>query len=148
MAKSADPLAAPAIKPNYLSAEDDKRVAAEAIRLTRRIVAQPALRRFAPEEFRPGAEIVDTAALSEAAGRIGTTIFHPVGTCKMGGDNDPGAVVDARLRVRGLCNENVYVQYDSAGRPHCECVSVFLGAYATALKQVSVNSVISLNSLS
>jgi choline dehydrogenase len=102
MAKSADPFAAPAIKPNYLSAEEDKLVAAEAIRLTRRIVAQPALQRFAPEEFRPGPAVVDTAALAEAAGRIGTTIFHPVGTCKMGGDNDPEAVVDARLRVRGI----------------------------------------------
>jgi choline dehydrogenase len=106
-AKSADPLAAPAIKPNYLSAEEDRRVAAEAIRLTRRIVAQPALQKFAPEEFRPGAEIVETAALAEAAGRIGTTIFHPVGTCKMGPDNDPGAVVDARLRVRGIAGLRV-----------------------------------------
>jgi choline dehydrogenase len=101
-AKSADPFAAPAIKPNYLSAEEDKLVAAAAIRLTRRIVAQPALQKFKPEEFRPGPEIVESAALAEAAGRIGTTIFHPVGTCKMGGDNDPGAVVDARLRVRGI----------------------------------------------
>jgi choline dehydrogenase len=106
-AKSADPLAAPAIKPNYLSAEEDRRVAAEAIRLTRRIVAQPALQKFAPEEFRPGAEIVETAALAEAAGRIGTTIFHPVGTCKMGPDNDPGAVVDPRLRVRGIAGLRV-----------------------------------------
>jgi choline dehydrogenase len=101
-AKSADPFAVPAIRPNYLSTEEDRRVAAEAIRLTRRIVAQPALEKFKPDEFRPGAEFVDTAALAEAAGRIGTTIFHPVGTCKMGPEGDSGAVVDAKLRVRGL----------------------------------------------
>jgi choline dehydrogenase len=106
-AKSADPFAAPAIRPNYLSTEEDRSVAAEAIRLTRRIVAQPALQRFKPDEFRPGAEIVGTAALAEAAGRIGTTIFHPVGTCKMGPDSDAGAVVDARLRVRGLAGLRV-----------------------------------------
>jgi choline dehydrogenase len=106
-AKSADPFAAPAIRPNYLATEEDRRAAAEAIRLTRRIVAQPALQRFKPDEFRPGAEIVDTAALAEAAGRIGTTIFHPVGTCKMGPDGDAGAVVDARLRVRGLAGLRV-----------------------------------------
>lgn len=106
-AKSADPFAAPAIKPNYLSTDEDRRVAAEAIRLTRRIVAQPALQKYKPDEFRPGAGIVDTAALAEAAGRIGTTIFHPVGTCKMGPDGDAGAVVDARLRVRGIAGLRV-----------------------------------------
>ncbi|MBI3506068.1 MAG: GMC family oxidoreductase N-terminal domain-containing protein [Proteobacteria bacterium] len=98
--KSADAGAAPAIQPNYLSTDADRRVAAEAIKLTRRIVAAPALQRFRPEEFRPGPGIVGDAALSEAAGRIGTTIFHPVGTCRMGTDAD--AVVDARLALRGL----------------------------------------------
>ena len=98
--KSADPAAAPAIQPNYLSTAEDKRIAAEAIRLTRRIVAAPALQRFRPEEFRPGPEFDSEAKLVEAAGRIGTTIFHPVGTCRMG--TDPGAVVDARLRLNGL----------------------------------------------
>jgi choline dehydrogenase len=106
-AKSADPFAAPAIRPNYLSTEEDRRVAAEAIRLTRRIVAQTALQKFKPDEFRPGAEIVDTAALAEAAGLIGTTIFHPVGTCKMGPESDARAVVDAKLRVRGLAGLRV-----------------------------------------
>jgi len=98
--KSADPAAAPAIQPNYLSTAEDKRIAAEAIRLTRRIVAAPALRRFRPEEFRPGPEFDSEQQLVEAAGRIGTTIFHPTGTCRMGAD--PGAVVDARLRLNGL----------------------------------------------
>jgi choline dehydrogenase len=100
--KSADPLAAPAIKPDYLSTDEDRRVAAAAIRLTRRIVAAPALQRFRPEEFRPGAEIVGDAELAQAAGRIGTTIFHPVGTCRMGPRDDAGAVVDERLRLKGL----------------------------------------------
>ncbi|MBI1244956.1 MAG: choline dehydrogenase [Alphaproteobacteria bacterium] len=98
--KSPDPHSAPAIRPNYLATDDDRRVAAAAIRLTRRIVAAPALQRFRPEEFRPGAEIVDDPALAEAAGRIGTTIFHPVGTCRMGSDD--ASVVDPRLRLRGL----------------------------------------------
>jgi choline dehydrogenase len=97
---SADPKAAPVIRPNYLAAAEDRRVAADAIRLTRRIAAAPALRRFSPEEFRPGPEIVSDEALAKAAGDIGTTIFHPVGTCKMG--PDAMAVVDERLRVRGL----------------------------------------------
>jgi len=98
--RSPDPAAAPAIKPNYLSTARDRKVAAEAIRLTRRICAAPALARFAPQEFKPGPEIIDDEGLARAAGDIGTTIFHPVGTAKMG--NDDGAVVDERLRVRGL----------------------------------------------
>jgi choline dehydrogenase len=98
--KSADPAAAPAIQPNYLSTDEDKRIAAEAIRLTRRIVAAPALQRFRPEEFRPGPEAASESELVAAAGRIGTTIFHPVGTCRMGADAN--AVVDARLRLNGL----------------------------------------------
>ena len=98
--KSADPLAAPGIQPNYLSTPSDRQVAADAIRLTRRICAAPAMKRFAPEEFRPGPEIESDEDLARAAGDIGTTIFHPVGTCKMG--QDDRAVVDERLRVRGI----------------------------------------------
>jgi choline dehydrogenase len=98
--KSPDPRAHPAIRPNYLATQEDKAVAAQAIRLTRRICAAPALARFTPEEFRPGAQIQSDAELAKAAGDIGTTIFHPVGTCKMGPDSN--AVVDERLRVRGI----------------------------------------------
>ena len=95
-----DPQAHPEIRPNYLSTEDDRRVAADAIRVTRRIVSMPALARYRPDEFRPGAEIDGDEDLARAAGDIGTTIFHPVGTCRMG--SDERAVVDARLKVRGL----------------------------------------------
>jgi len=93
---------APRIAPNYLSTEEDLAVAARAIRLTRRIVAQPALAPYAPQEFRPGPKYDTEADLRRAAGDIGTTIFHPVGTCKMGPASDPAAVVDAQLRVHGI----------------------------------------------
>ena len=97
---SPDPFAAPSIKPNYLSTEADRKVAAAAIRLTRRIAAAPALARFEPREFKPGEAFQSDDELVKAAGDIGTTIFHPVGTAKMG--QDERAVVDARLRVHGL----------------------------------------------
>jgi choline dehydrogenase-like flavoprotein len=97
---SPDPAAHPEIRPNYLSAEEDRQVAADSIRLTRRIVAQPALKKYSPEEFRPGADVDGDENLARAAGDIGTTIFHPVGTCRMGSDD--GAVVDPRLRVAGI----------------------------------------------
>jgi choline dehydrogenase-like flavoprotein len=101
--KSADPAVAPAIHPNYLATPEDRRVAADSIRVTRAIVGQPALARYRPEEYLPGAQVGDDeAALEHAAGNIGTTIFHPVGTARMGRDDDPRAVVDARLRVIGL----------------------------------------------
>jgi choline dehydrogenase-like flavoprotein len=92
----------PVIRTNYLSTTEDKQVAADAIRLTRRIAAAPALARYSPVEHKPGAQLVSDAELMRAAGDIGTTIFHPVGTAKMGLDTDPFAVVDARLRVRGV----------------------------------------------
>ncbi|ROL84068.1 GMC family oxidoreductase [Pseudomonas chlororaphis] len=98
--RSADPQAAPLIQPNYLSHPEDLRVAADAIRLTRRIVAAPALQAFKPIEYLPGAELRSEEQLHEAAARIGTTIFHPVGTCRMG--QGPEAVVDAELRVHGI----------------------------------------------
>ena len=101
--RSADPAAAPSIAPNYLSTDDDRRVAADAIRTTRRLMRQHALARFSPSEYLPGPSVGDDdAALAKAAGDIGTTIFHPVGTAKMGTANDPLAVVDERLRFFGL----------------------------------------------
>ena len=100
---SPNPADAPAIQPNYLSTEEDRRVAADSIRVTRNIVAQPALKLFNPVEYLPGESVgEDDASLAKAAGDIGTTIFHPVGTGKMGRDSDPLAVVDERLRVFGL----------------------------------------------
>ncbi len=102
--KSADPAAAPAIHPNYLATPEDKRVSADAIRVTRRIVAQPALRPYSPVEYLPGPQVRDDdeAGLVKAAGDIGTTIFHPVGTARMGRADDAKAVVDARLKVIGI----------------------------------------------
>src|SRR5262245_40044256 len=101
--RSGDPQAAPVIKPNYLATDEDRSVAADAIRVARRIVAQPALKPYRPVEYLPGSTVGDDdASLVKAAGDIGTTIFHPVGTAKMGRDSDPLAVVDERLRVIGL----------------------------------------------
>ena len=102
--KSKDPAQAPAISPNYLATPEDQRVAADSIRVTRKIVAQPALQRYSPVEYLPGPSVQDNdeAALVKAAGDIGTTIFHPVGTARMGREGDPRAVVDARLRVIGI----------------------------------------------
>ena len=98
--KSPTPGDKPSIRPNYLSAPADRRVAVEAIRLTRRIVSQPAMAQFSPEEFKPGPSIQSDDDLARAAGDIATTIFHPVGTAKMG--DDAMSVVDDRLRVHGL----------------------------------------------
>lgn len=98
--RSANPFELPAIQPRFLSAEEDRKVAARAIELTRRIMSAPALQPYRPEEVLPGPSATTEAELEEAAGRIGTTIFHPVGTCRMG--SDEGAVVDPQLRVRGV----------------------------------------------
>jgi choline dehydrogenase len=102
MIKSPDPLAAPAIRPNYLSTDTDRSIAAASLKLTRGIARQPALAKYQPEEFLPGAKFRSDEELARAAGDIGTTIFHPVGTCRMGPDADALAVLDARLRVRGI----------------------------------------------
>ncbi len=100
--RSGDAADAPAIAPHYLSTDADRHVAAASLRLTRRIVSQPALARFAPEEFKPGSQYQSDEELARLAGDIATTIFHPVGTCKMGRADDETAVVDSRLRVRGV----------------------------------------------
>jgi len=98
--KSPDAAAYPEIRLNYLSTEDDRRVALAGMRFTRRIMAAKALAKYAPQEYRPGAAITNDNELARAAGELGTTIFHPVGTCKMG--RDRMAVVDDELRVHGL----------------------------------------------
>jgi choline dehydrogenase-like flavoprotein len=92
----------PFIRPNYLSTEEDQRVAVDALRLARRIVSMPALQKYRPEEYKPGAQLTTDDELLNGARDIGTTIFHPGGTAKMGIDSDPMGVTDARLRVRGI----------------------------------------------
>jgi choline dehydrogenase len=100
--RSPRPDDAPAISPHYLSTAEDRQVAAESLRVTRRIVSQPALARYRPEEWRPGVQYQTDDELARLAGDIATTIFHPVGTTKMGADSDPLAVLDPRMRVRGV----------------------------------------------
>ncbi|MCR5884619.1 GMC family oxidoreductase N-terminal domain-containing protein [Rhizobacter sp. J219] len=100
--RSASPLDAPLIQANYLSTEADRHIAAQSLRVTRRIVAQPALANYAPQEIKPGPQFETDEDLARLAGDIGTTIFHPVGTAKMGPEADPLAVVDARLKVHGV----------------------------------------------
>ncbi len=103
--KDADPLQAPAITLNYLSTDEDLRVAVAGLRFTRRIMTAKALARFEPEEWKPGPAVESDEALAAAARDLGTTIFHPVGTCKMG--SDPLAVVDDRLAVHGVAGLRV-----------------------------------------
>ena len=101
-AVSRDAQTHPSIKPNYLSTDADRQVAVDSIKLARQIAAAPALSSYEPQEYLPGANIQSDEDLAKAAGAVGTTIFHPVSTAKMGIDSDPMAVVDERLRVRGL----------------------------------------------
>ena len=100
--KTEDSREPPKIQPDYLSDPADRKVAADAIKLTRKIVSSPAMEKFEPEEFKPGIEFASDDDLAREAGNIGTTIFHPVGTCKMGPSSDNMAVVDERLKVRGV----------------------------------------------
>ena len=98
---------APAIAPNYLSTPEDRKVAADSLRVTRRIVAQPALAKYRPQEWKPGTQYQSDEELARLAGDIATTIFHPVGTTRMGRDDDPMAVLDSQLRVRGIAGLRV-----------------------------------------
>ena len=101
------PQDAPRIQARYLSTAEDRQVAADSLRLTRRIAAMPALARFQPREVKPGVQFQSDEDLARLAGDIGTTIFHPVGTCRMGRPGEPGAVVDPRLRVQGMAGLRV-----------------------------------------
>jgi choline dehydrogenase-like flavoprotein len=105
--RSDDPSAPPRIDPRYLATEDDRRIAARSIEITREIARQPEVARFEPTEIRPGSELKTPAELAKAAGDIATTIFHPSCTCKMGNANDPLAVTSESLQVRGL--DNLYI---------------------------------------
>jgi choline dehydrogenase len=100
--RSADFRNVPIIAPNYLSTDEDRKVAADSLRVTRRIASQPALARYYPEEFKPGVQYETDEQLARLAGDIGTTIFHPVGTARMGRSSDPDSVVDSHLRVHGI----------------------------------------------
>ncbi|MFY8014048.1 MAG: GMC family oxidoreductase [Limnohabitans sp.] len=100
--KSADFNDAPAIAPNYLSTDEDRKVAADSLRVTRRIMSQSAMASYAPEEYKPGVQYQSDEDLARLAGDIASTIFHPVGTTRMGRDDDPMAVVNSRLQVRGI----------------------------------------------
>jgi choline dehydrogenase len=99
---SSDVNSAPIIKPNYLATEEDRRVAIDSLKLTRKILTCPAFKKYDPQEYKPGSQFQNDQQLVEAAGNIGTTIFHPVGTCKMGRSDDPMAVLDSELRVKGI----------------------------------------------
>ena len=127
--KSADPAAHPEIKLNYLSTPEDRKVAVDGMRFTRRIMAAKALAKYEPEEFRPGPAVSSTEDLEKAAGELGTTIFHPVGTCKMG--SDASSVVDSRLRVIGVERLRII---DASVMPRITSGNTNAPAYAIAEK--------------
>jgi choline dehydrogenase len=93
---------APEIAPNYLSTDEDREIAAQSLRQVREIMSKPAMQKYKPEEWKPGVQFQSDEELAKLAGDIANTIFHPTGTAKMGRDDDPTAVVDTRLRVRGI----------------------------------------------
>ncbi len=132
---SSDAHAAPKITTNYLSTPEDRKVAADSLRLTRRIAAAPALQRYSPQEHKPGLQWQTDEDLAQASGDIGTTIFHPVGTCKMGRADDAMAVVDSELRVRGVDGLRVV---DASVMPfitsgNCNSPTIMLAEHASDL---------------
>ncbi len=132
---SGDPTAAPKITTNYLSTPEVRTVAADSLRLTRRIAAAPALQRYAPQEHKPGVQWQTDEELAQASGDIGTTIFHPVGTCKMGRADDAMAVVDSELRVRGVSGLRVV---DASVMPfitsgNCNSPTIMIAEHASDL---------------
>ena len=132
---SGDAHAAPKITTNYLSTPEDRKVAADSLRLTRRIAAAPALQRYAPQEYKPGLQWQTDEDLAQASGDIGTTIFHPVGTCKMGRADDAMAVVDSELRVRGVAGLRVV---DASVMPfitsgNCNSPTIMIAEHASDL---------------
>jgi choline dehydrogenase len=126
---SPDPSRYPEIKLNYLSTPEDRKVAVDGMRFTRRIMAAKALAKYRPEEFRPGLAAQSDAELEKSAGELGTTIFHPIGTCKMG--RDARAVVDERLRVRGVERLRVI---DASNMPRITSGNTNAPTYAIAEK--------------
>jgi 4-pyridoxate dehydrogenase len=105
--KSADPFTHPRIKQNFLSTEDDRRTLRESIHMLRKVAAQPEMTAFVEREIAPGPAIVDDDGLDAFIRSTGVTVHHPVGTCRMGGTSDQGAVVDSRLRVKGVASLRV-----------------------------------------
>ena len=132
---SADPHIAPKITTNYLSTAEDRKVAADSLRLTRRIAAAPALQRYTPQEHKPGPTWQTDEELAQVSGDIGTTIFHPVGTCKMGSRDDAMAVVDSELRVRGITGLRVVdasvMPYITSG--NCNSPTIMIAEHASDL---------------
>jgi len=105
--RSADFRDPPKILPNYLATDEDRKIAADSLRQVRRIMAQPAMQAYQPEEFKPGVQYQSDEDLTKLAGDIASTIFHPVGTVKMGRDDDPSAVLDTHLRLKGVAGLRV-----------------------------------------
>src|SRR5690606_24723036 len=141
--RSRDARDAPAIAPNYLASEEDRLVAAESIRCARRIMHQPAMAGYRPEEFRPGAHLESDADLAKVAGDIGTTIFHPVGTARMGAAADPLAVLDKDLRVFGVEGLRVVdasaMPFITSGNTNSPTIMIAEKASAAILRHAGAN---------
>lgn len=135
---------APIIAPNYLSAEADRLVAAQSIRCARKVMRQPAMARYRPEEFRPGAHLESDEDLAKVAGDIGTTIFHPVGTARMGVKGDPMAVLDKDLRVFGVDGLRVVdasaMPFITSGNTNSPTIMIAEKASAAILQEAGLHS--------